>query len=186
MAGNKTKAEPNGVKAFIAAIPDARQRADCAVLVDMFARVSGEPATMRRPGMIGFGTHHYRYGSGHEGDILRFGFAPRCEEILLDGLGGAERHAGLLARMGKHRTGKRCIYLKALAGLDLGALEAVRGGICDAARGQLLGVETGADALCADSSATGWVAAGAMRSAPAMAAREGTGTRGRPVPSILR
>ena len=125
MGENKTKPERTDVNAFIGAITDERQRADCETLAAMFARASGEPATMWGPAIIGFGNHHYRYASGREGSTMRIGFAPRRGQIVLYGFGGAERHAELLARMGKHSTGKGCVYLKSLASLDLDALEAL-------------------------------------------------------------
>jgi Domain of unknown function (DU1801) len=123
MAANKTVETEADVTAFIGNVADERQRADAATLCDIMARVSGEPPKMWGPSIIGFGSYHYVYESGREGDSLRIGFSPRKGQTVLYGLGIAEADANTMARLGKYKTGKGCLYLKRLADVDIGALE---------------------------------------------------------------
>ncbi len=122
MATNKTMETDADVDAFVAGIPDAGQRADAAVLLDLLERASGDPPKMWGPSIIGFGTHRYRYESGREGEICRVGFSPRKGKTVMYGM-GVQDHADILGRLGKHSTGKGCLYLKRLADVDLGVLE---------------------------------------------------------------
>ena len=123
MAENKTK--PTNVAAvdFIAAVPDPVRRADAEVLREMMERLSGEPATMWGPSIIGFGSCHYKYESGREGDMPRIGFSPRKAEQVLYLSTDYPRHAELMARLGKHKTSKACLYVRKLADVDLAVLE---------------------------------------------------------------
>ena len=127
MAENKTKANAGKVEAYLAAIPDETRRKDCAVLADLMARAAGFPPVMWGTGIVGFGTHHYRYESGREGETCRVGFSSRKGEIALYGLNAAPDHAVLVARLGKHKAGKGCLYLKGLEGVDLEILEQLVG-----------------------------------------------------------
>jgi hypothetical protein len=130
MAEIKTKATGVSVDAFIDAIPHAQRREDAKTVRAMMERLSGEPAAMWGPTIIGFGRYHYKYDSGHEGTMCRLGFSPRKAELVLYVLSGTEGEAGLLARLGKHRTGKVCLYIKTLADVDMGVLEElVRGAL---------------------------------------------------------
>jgi hypothetical protein len=122
MAANKTVETGADVATFVASVTDTGQRADAALLIEMLARVSGEPPKMWGPSIVGFGVHRYRYESGREGEICRVGFSPRKGKTVLYGL-GVQANADLLARLGKHATGKGCLYLKRLADIDLAALE---------------------------------------------------------------
>jgi hypothetical protein len=119
----KTKWTDADVGAFIEAVPDAQMREDAEEIRSMMEKVSGEPAYMWGPSIVGFGTYHYKYASGHQGDAPRLGFAPRKKEIVLYLTCDAERHRAQIDRIGKLRTGKGCIYLKRLADLDREALE---------------------------------------------------------------
>jgi hypothetical protein len=123
MAENKTKATTASVDAFLDAIPDPQRRADAGALRALMERASGEPAAMWGPSIVGFGSHHYKYESGREGDICRIGFSPRAKELVL--YGGFLRLPERLARLGKYRAGKGCLYLKRLAEVDVGELEAM-------------------------------------------------------------
>jgi hypothetical protein len=122
MAANKTIETDVDVAAFVAGVADETQRADATVLIEMLSRVSGEPPKMWGPSIIGFGTLHYRYDSGREGDICRIGFSPRKGKTVLYGM-GVQDNPELLARLGKHATGKGCLYLKRLADADMTVLE---------------------------------------------------------------
>lgn len=125
MAGTKTRPTAPSAAEFIDAVPDANRREDARAVLAMMERLSGEPATMWGPSIVGFGSYHYRYESGHEGDACRIGFSPRKAELVLYVLSGGAEEAALLARLGKHRTGKSCLCVKKLADLDLGVLEAL-------------------------------------------------------------
>lgn len=124
MAENKTKATGDNVTAFLAGIADPERSADARVLADLMQRISGEPPYMYGPSIIGFGSVHYRYDSGREGDMPAIAFSPRAKEQVLYVLGfpGQEE---FLARLGNHRLGKSCLYLKRLSGIDMAVLEAL-------------------------------------------------------------
>jgi hypothetical protein len=122
MAENKTRPTGAAVEAFLAGIPDPRRRADAERLRALMERVSGEAATMWGPSIVGFGAYHYKYESGREGEMCRIGFSPRAKELALYNM-GVSREPELLARLGKHRTGKGCLYLSRLADIDPKVLE---------------------------------------------------------------
>lgn len=123
MTANKTVPEAANVSAFIAAVADPRQRADAETLCTLFARITGHPPVMWGPSIIGFGSYHYRYDSGREGDMCRTGFSPRKANTVLYVVDGFPRYAEILARLGKHKIGKSCLYVKRLADLDMDAVE---------------------------------------------------------------
>jgi hypothetical protein len=125
MAENKTKPTAVSVDDFLAAVPDPQRRADGKALREMFERISGEAAAMWGPSIVGFGAYHYRYQSGREGDACRIGFSPRAKELVLY-IGATDPDvADLLPRLGKHKTGKGCLYLKRLDDVDQAVLEAM-------------------------------------------------------------
>ena len=93
----------------------------------MMERISGFPATMWGPSIVGFGRYHYRYDSGRQGEAPRIGFSPRAKELVLYLIGGFPRHQALMDRLGKYRTGKACLYLKRLADVDEAVLEELIG-----------------------------------------------------------
>jgi hypothetical protein len=111
------------VEEFLAAVPDERRRADAHTLIGLMREVTGEEPVMWGPSVIGFGTYHYRYASGHEGDSALAGFSPRKQHLVVYLVGEFEgRYAATLARLGPHKTGKGCLYLKSLDGVDMAAL----------------------------------------------------------------
>lgn len=122
-AQNKTVATDASVTAFIAAVPDAQRRADSAALVDLMGRATGCPPKMWGPGIVGFDRYHYVYDSGREGDMAMVGFAPRKQNLVLYIVPGFKDYEALLKRLGKHKTGKSCLYLNRLADADLAVLE---------------------------------------------------------------
>jgi hypothetical protein len=124
-ATNKTIVNDADVANFVAQIADDAQRADAAILLAMLMRVSGEAPKMWGPSIIGFGHYHYRYDSGREGDMCRIGFSPRKGKTVLYINDGFPKYAELLARLGKHKTGKSCLYLGTLSAVDLGVLESL-------------------------------------------------------------
>lgn len=124
MAEAKTKPSTVNVDAFIAAVEKPVRREDAVVLREMMERVTGEPATMWGPSIIGFGSYHYQYASGREGDTCRVGFSPRSANLVLYA-GSFPEYAALLERLGKHKAGKGCLYLNKLADVDLSVLEEI-------------------------------------------------------------
>jgi hypothetical protein len=123
MAVNKTKREPVPVADFIAGVANPRKRAEAETICALMARLSGEQPYMYGPSIIGFGSYHYRYESGHEGDAPRIGFSPRSSAHVLHLKLGGERSKELLGRLGKHKTSRACLYVNKLADVDLGVLE---------------------------------------------------------------
>jgi len=123
MAEQKTK--PTGVRVdrFLRDVPDEQRRADARQVLAMLREVTGEKPKMWGPTMIGFGQFHYVYDTGHEGDTFLTGFSPRKESLVLYFMAGFEEQlAGPLARLGKCKTGKCCLYIKKLADIDLKVL----------------------------------------------------------------
>ncbi len=123
MAESKTKATNVSVESFLDAVEPAQRCEDARAVCAMMARVSGEPPKMWGPSIVGFGSYHYKYDSGREGDMARIGFSPRKAALVLYLVDGFPRHAELLARLGKHSTGKSCLYINKLADVDQGVLE---------------------------------------------------------------
>jgi hypothetical protein len=122
MAEVKTKANERTVADFMATVTHPVRRADAETLIPIMERISGAPATMWGPSIIGFGSYHYKYESGHEGDMCRIGFSPRSANLVLY-FAPYRRHEDLLARLGKHKPGKGCLYVNKLADIDMTVLE---------------------------------------------------------------
>jgi hypothetical protein len=125
MAEPKTKPTPVTATDFIATVPDPARRADAEAVAAMMTRLSGAPPVMWGPSIVGFGSYSYTYDSGRSGTMCRVGFSPRKAELVLYILNGSEDQTALLARLGKHRTGKGCLYIKKLADVDAAVLEAI-------------------------------------------------------------
>ena len=122
MPDNKTKPTGIVVRTFLDSVPDADKRADALTLIDMMQSATGEQPVMWGPSIIGFGSYHYRYASGREGDSPIVGFSPRNAALVLYIVTGFRGAEPLLARLGKHTTGKSCLYVRRLADVDLGIL----------------------------------------------------------------
>jgi hypothetical protein len=123
MADNKTKPTELSVAAFIDAIADPTKRADAEALVKLMQDAAGEKPKMWGPSIIGFGSFHYKYDSGREGDMPLIGFSPRKTATVLYNV--IESSEALLAKLGKHTTGKGCLYIKKLADVDKQVLKAM-------------------------------------------------------------
>jgi hypothetical protein len=123
MAENKTQATAANVTAFVDAIADPGKREDARTVCRLMERLSGEPPRMWGSSIVGFGSYHYKYDSGREGDSPRIGFSPRANALTLYIMGGFPRHEALMERLGKYKTGKSCLYLKQLADVDMDVLE---------------------------------------------------------------
>jgi hypothetical protein len=108
---------------FLAGVRDEQRRQDALRLCAIMQQITGEPPTMWGASIIGFGTYHYRYASGREGDSALASFAPRSDHLAIYLVGEFEaRHQSVLARLGPHKTGKGCLYLKRLDDVDQDAL----------------------------------------------------------------
>ena len=117
MAEMKTQKTAASVADFLASVPDAARRKDAIALDALFAEVVGEKGAMWGPAIVGYGRGKLRYPDGRENDWMLIGFSPRKAASTLY-LGDVEGHADLLARLGKHTTGKGCLYVKSLAQVD--------------------------------------------------------------------
>jgi hypothetical protein len=118
MAENKTKATRLSVTAFLGSLPDPATRADAKELIKLMEGATGEKPKMWGPSIIGFGSYHYKYESGREGDMPIVGFSPRKAAHVLYGMRAAPDVEALLAKLGKHTTGKGCVYIKKLSDVD--------------------------------------------------------------------
>ena len=119
----KTTETSAPVQKFLDAVADETKRADSWKLVEMMAKATGAEPKMWGPSIVGFGSYHYKYESGHEGDMCVLGFSPRKAAFSLYLSCQIDRYAELLAKLGKHTTGKGCLYVKRLADVDLKVLE---------------------------------------------------------------
>ncbi|MFZ1005249.1 MAG: DUF1801 domain-containing protein [Candidatus Sulfotelmatobacter sp.] len=123
MADNKTKPTMLSVTAFINDITDSTRRADAKALVKLMQNAAREKPKMWGPSIIGFGSYHYKYDSGREGDIPLIGFSPRKAATVLYNMICSGDSRDLLPKLGKHSTGKGCLYIKKLADVDQQVLE---------------------------------------------------------------
>ncbi|WP_084101998.1 DUF1801 domain-containing protein [Demequina sp. NBRC 110051] len=122
MSENKTQPTGVPVDTFLATVSHERRRSEGAVLVALMSEVTGEPAMMWGPSIIGFGSYHYRYASGREGDMPRVGFSPRAAQLAFYGLQDHPASPALLDALGPHTTGASCVYVKRLDAVDLEVL----------------------------------------------------------------
>lgn len=123
MAENKTKPTAASVADFLDAVPNAQRRADAKKVCAMMERLSGYSPVLWGPSIVGFGSYHYRYDSGREGDAGRIGFSPRSTALVLYLVDGYKGKEAQLARLGKHKTGVSCLYINKLSDVDEGVLE---------------------------------------------------------------
>ena len=125
MAANKTLPTPADAQAYLSAVEDPVRRADCLALAGLMEQVTGKPPVMWGAAIVGFGSYHYRYASGREGDAPMVGFASRKGDISIYLSCDTEARAALLAKLGRHKMGKGCLYVRRLADVDLSVLEAL-------------------------------------------------------------
>tara|TARA_R110002096_G_scaffold46751_10_gene125149 strand:- start:5814 stop:6236 length:423 start_codon:yes stop_codon:yes gene_type:complete len=123
MAENKTRPNALKVSEFINSIDDKQQRADAKKLASMMRRATGKRAKMWGPSIVGYGQYHYKYDSGREGDFMITGFSPRKQALTVYIMPGFEQFDGLMAKLGKYKTGKSCLYIKRLSDVDEKVLE---------------------------------------------------------------
>ena len=120
---NKTKATQASVAGYIAAIADAERRDDCRELIRIMTAVTRKPATMWGAGIVGFGSYHYKYESGREGDMCVTGFSSRKPNISIYLIAEGASQKKLLGKLGKHKMSKACLYVRRLADIDTGVLK---------------------------------------------------------------
>ncbi len=125
MAENKTKATGTSVNSFLKKLNDPRMQRDCATIITMLEAISKLKPVMWGTAIIGFGSRHYVYESGREGDTMIVGFSPRKQAIALYLAGGLEPLQDELAKLGKHRTGKGCLYIKSLDDVERSVLRTI-------------------------------------------------------------
>lgn len=122
MAELKTQPTKASVKGYLAAISDPQRRADCEALVQMMSKATGEAPKIWGAAMVGFGSYRYTYDSGHSGEWALTGFASRKNDLTVYILSGFDPFPELMAKLGKYKTGKSCLYLKRLADVDQAVL----------------------------------------------------------------
>ena len=123
MAELKTKPTGQSVADFLKKIPDAQRREDCFAIAKLMEEVTGSKPKMWGPAIVGFGSYHFKYASGREGDWLVTGFSPRKQDLTLYIMMGFAKHADLMKQLGKHKTSKSCLYIKRLSDIHLPTLK---------------------------------------------------------------
>jgi hypothetical protein len=125
MAENKTKPTKSSVTAFLNKIKDQQLRDDCFAILGMMQKVSNCEPVMWGSAIVGFGTYHYVYESGREGDTIVIGFSPRKQNISIYLMGGLNKVEDELSKLGKHKTGGGCLYIKSLSDVNVTVLKKV-------------------------------------------------------------
>jgi hypothetical protein len=119
----KTKTNDASVEKFLKAIKDKKKQEDSFKLLDIFSKVTGKEPKMWGTSIVGYGSYHYKYASGHEGDMPITGFSPRKESLTLYLMGGIEYFQNHSEKLGKFKTGKGCLYIKSLDDVDVNILK---------------------------------------------------------------
>lgn len=122
-ARNKTVANDASVETFLAAIADPQRRADAQAVDALMRKATGCAPKMWGGSIVGYDEYHYVYDSGREGDMAMAGFSPRKQNLVLYIVPGFKDYEALMQRLGKHKTGKSCLYLNKLADVDVAVLE---------------------------------------------------------------
>ena len=123
MAELKTKKNKASVSKFIKGVQNEKRKEDALVLLELMEKLTGEPAAMWGSSIVGFGSHHYKYASGREGDFFNVGFSPGKQNLTVYIMPGFERFAELMNKLGKYKTGKSCLYLNKLEDVDMKVLK---------------------------------------------------------------
>jgi len=118
----KTKKNRRSVKAFIDSVEDERRRKDCREVMTMMRKVTGKQPKMWGDAIVGFGSYHYKYASGREGEFFITGLSPRKQNLTIYIMPGFSKYGSLMKKLGKHKTGKSCLYVKTLEDIDRGIL----------------------------------------------------------------
>ena len=123
MAEQKTKPTQASVKQFLNQVPDKERRDDCFTVAKIMEEITGDKPKMWGPSIVGFGTYRYKYASGREGDWPITGFSPRKRDLTLYMMVGFEKQTELMKQLGKHSTGKSCLYVKRLSDIHIPTLK---------------------------------------------------------------
>ena len=122
---NKTTENDEDVIAFLASVENNKRREDCAAVVKIMQEISGHPPKMWGKSIIGFGSYHYVYDSGREGDMCLTGVSPRKQSLTMYIMGGFDAHDELMTKLGKFKTGKACLYVNKLEDIHIPTLKKV-------------------------------------------------------------
>ena len=123
MAELKTKQNEAGVEEFLNGVSDEKRREDCFTVLELMKKITGEAPKMWGASIVGFGNYHYKYDSGREGEWFVAGFSPRKQNLTLYIMSGFSRYEELLAKLGKHKTGKSCLHINKLEDVNLDVLQ---------------------------------------------------------------
>jgi len=123
MAKNKTTPTNQSVEEFLNAVADERKREDSFAILELMKQVTGLEPKMWGSSIVGFGSYHYKYESGREGDMILAGFSPRKQNLTIYNMGGIDQDDDLLKKLGKHTVGGGCLYIKRLDDVDLPTLK---------------------------------------------------------------
>lgn len=123
MAKNKTTPTNQSVEEFLNAVADEGKREDSFTIVELMKQVTGLEPKMWGSSIVGFGSYHYKYESGREGDMILAGFSPRKQNLTIYNMGGIDQDGDLLKKLGKHTVGGGCLYIKRLDDVDLPTLK---------------------------------------------------------------
>ena len=122
MAELKTKPNDQSVTGFLNEVTDEKKRRDCFTILDIMKQITQEEPVMWGDSIVGFGSYHYKYASGREGDWFLTGFSPRKQNLTLYIMSGFSGYEKLLAQLGKYKTGRSCLYIKKLEDIDMDVL----------------------------------------------------------------
>ena len=125
MAELKTQPNDASVEEFLSRVSDDQKREDCFTLVEIMKQATGAEPRMWGDSIVGFGTYHYKYASGREGDWMQIGFSPRKQNLTVYVMNGFGPYKVLLKKLGKHKLGKSCLYLKSLDDIDMDVLRKI-------------------------------------------------------------
>lgn len=123
MAENKTKPTDASPEEFLNRIEDEKKRLEAFTILKLMKQVTGKKPVMWGPSIVGFGLYHYKYASGREGDFFVTGFSPRKQNLTIYIMPGFARYATLMKKLGKHKTGSSCLYIKKLDDVDMPTLK---------------------------------------------------------------
>ena len=123
MADPKTKPRRASVEKFLESVDNEKRRADSFEVLEIMKQITGEEPKMWGPSIVGFGSYHYKYASGREGDWMITGFSPRKQALTLYIMAGFSRYDELMAKLGKYKTGKSCLYVNKLEDVHLPTLK---------------------------------------------------------------
>jgi len=125
MAQNKTTVNDQSVDQFLNAVEDEKKRKDSFTILELMKQVTGLEPKMWGTSIVGFGSYHYKYASGREGDAILAGFSPRKQALTIYNMGGFKEDNPLLKKLGKHTIGKGCLYIKRLSDVDMPTLKSI-------------------------------------------------------------